>query len=76
MGSDATRVTPSSSVKYAFPDWMPRSVVTPAEEIRSRNRFGSHATSATPVPPSGVSEVSRIRTTWDAGSGFAPDVRR
>src|SRR5262249_16765892 len=31
-GSEATRVIPSSSRKYALPPWMPRSIVSPADE--------------------------------------------
>src|SRR5206468_4095855 len=76
-GSETTRVYPSSSVAYALPPWIPRSVVKPAEETRSRYRFGSQAISAKPVsaaPP--PAERSFIRMTLESGSGLAAADRR
>ena len=76
-GSETTRVYPSSSIAYALPPWIPRSVVKPAEETRSRYRFGSQAISAKPVsaalPSAGR---SFIRMTWESGSGLAAAERR
>ena len=70
IGSEITRVAPSSSWKKAFPAWIPRTVRKPADSSVSRYLRPSHSISAVPLsPPSGPAGESFTRIEPASGSG-------